>query len=108
MRTPPSKRSSRRRPASLYRRAAERYFSGAFLHSFALSTFDSVFFSCGRRTTAHNLQPEDEHTVDVHRLKPTEAIRRTEIATRDVLVAGATRLRVICGLGTIRRVGFLC
>ncbi|KAI9428621.1 hypothetical protein H4582DRAFT_1271184 [Lactarius indigo] len=58
------------------------------------------FSSCGRgTTTAHNLQPEDEHTIDVHRLKPTEATRKTEVAIRDALVAGATRLRVICGRG---------
>lgn len=35
----------------------------------------------------------------MHRLKPAEANRRTEIAIRDALVAGATRLRVICGRG---------
>jgi DNA-nicking Smr family endonuclease len=63
------------RVTNLHRRAAERFFK------------------------AHNLQPEEEHTIDVHRLKPTEATRRTEIAIRDALVAGATRLRVICGRG---------
>lgn len=63
------------RAQSLHRRAAERYYK------------------------AHNLQPEDEYTIDVHRLKPMEATRRTEIAIRDALVAGATRLRVICGRG---------
>ena len=64
-----------------------------------------MFFSCGYGTTAHNLQPEDEHTIDVHRLKPTEATRRTEIAIRDALVAGATRLRVVCGRGNHSRGG---
>ncbi|KAI0254151.1 hypothetical protein BJV78DRAFT_1121964, partial [Lactifluus subvellereus] len=38
-------------------------------------------------------------TIDVHRLKSREAIRRTEIGIRDALVAGDTRLRVICGRG---------
>ena len=47
---------------------------------------------------AHNIQPE-ERTIDVHRLKSREAIRRTEIGIRDALVAGDTRLRVICGRG---------
>jgi hypothetical protein len=36
----------------------------------------------------------------VHSLKLDEAIRRAEIAIRDALVAGDTRLRVICGLGS--------
>jgi hypothetical protein len=36
----------------------------------------------------------------VHNLKLDEAIRRAEIAIRDALVAGDTRLRVICGLGS--------
>jgi hypothetical protein len=36
----------------------------------------------------------------VHSLKLEEAIRRTEVAIRDALVAGDTRLRVICGLGS--------
>ena len=36
----------------------------------------------------------------MHSLKLDEAIRRTEIAIRDALVAGDTRLRVICGLGS--------
>jgi hypothetical protein len=84
------------RAMSLHRRAAERFFKGALLHS-QPSTQRS--FSCGCGTTAHNLQSEDEHTIDVHRLKPTEATRRTEVAIRDALVAGATRLRVICGRG---------
>jgi len=35
----------------------------------------------------------------VHRLKPIEATRKTEVAIRDALLAGATRLRVICGRG---------
>jgi Smr domain len=47
---------------------------------------------------AHNLQ-QDERTIDVHRLKTREAVRRTEIAIRDALVAGDTRLRVVCGRG---------
>jgi Smr domain len=47
---------------------------------------------------AHNSQQE-ERTIDVHRLKTREAIRRTEIAIRDGLVAGDTHLRVICGRG---------
>jgi hypothetical protein len=33
---------------------------------------------------AHNIQPE-ERTIDVHRLKSREAIRRTEIGIRDAL-----------------------
>ena len=33
-------------------------------------------------------------------LKLEEAIRRTEIAIRDALVQGDTRLRIICGLGS--------
>ncbi|KAH9054254.1 hypothetical protein EDB87DRAFT_113414 [Lactarius vividus] len=69
------------RVTNLHRRAAERYFK------------------------AHNLQLEDEHTIDVHRLKPAEATRKTEIAIRDALVAGATRLRVICGRGNHSRGG---
>jgi hypothetical protein len=36
----------------------------------------------------------------VHSLKLEEAIRRTEVAIRDALVAGDTRLRVLCGLGS--------
>lgn len=36
----------------------------------------------------------------MHNLKLEEAIRRTEIAIRDALVAGDSRLRVICGLGS--------
>ena len=36
----------------------------------------------------------------MHNLKIDEAIRRAEIAIRDALVAGDTRLRVICGLGS--------
>lgn len=84
------------RAMSLHRRAAERFFKGALLHP-PPSTQRS--FSCGCGTIAHNLQPEDEHTIDVHRLKPEEATRKTEIAIRDALVAGATRLRVICGRG---------
>ncbi|KAI0276556.1 hypothetical protein BGY98DRAFT_984982 [Russula aff. rugulosa BPL654] len=63
------------RALNLHRRAAERYFK------------------------AHNLQ-QDERTIDVHSLKLDEAIRRAEIAIRDALVAGDTRLRVICGLGS--------
>jgi Smr domain len=47
---------------------------------------------------AHNTQQE-ERTIDVHRLKTREAIRRTEIAIRDGLVSGDTHLRVICGRG---------
>jgi hypothetical protein len=47
---------------------------------------------------AHNLQ-QAERTIDVHRLKTREAIRRTEIAIRDALVAGDVRLRVVCGRG---------
>jgi Smr domain len=47
---------------------------------------------------AHNIQQE-ERTIDVHRLKTREAIRRTEIAIRDGLVSGDTHLRVICGRG---------
>ncbi|KAI0305661.1 hypothetical protein B0F90DRAFT_1624750 [Multifurca ochricompacta] len=47
---------------------------------------------------AHNLQIE-ERTIDVHRLKTREAIRKAEIAIRDALAAGDTRLRVICGSG---------
>ncbi|KAH9998475.1 hypothetical protein BJV74DRAFT_960349 [Russula compacta] len=62
------------RAMELHRRAAERYFK------------------------AHNLQQE-ERTIDVHRLKRGEAIRRTEIAIRDALLAGNSRLRVICGRG---------
>ncbi|KAI0266723.1 hypothetical protein BC834DRAFT_110448 [Gloeopeniophorella convolvens] len=58
------------RAMSLHRRAAERYFK----------------------------EPE-ERTIDVHRLKTREAIRRTEIGIRDALTAGDTRLRVICGRG---------
>ena len=38
--------------------------------------------------------------TDVHNLKVDEAIRRTEITIRDALVAGDTRLRIICGLGS--------
>ena|ERR1700679_1771682 len=49
--------------------------------------------------TAHNLQ-QDERTIDVHNLKVEEAVRRAEIGIRDALVAGDTRLRVICGLGS--------
>lgn len=62
------------RAMNLHRRAAERYYK------------------------AHNLQQE-ERTIDVHRLKTREAIRRTEVAIRDALVAGDTRLRVLCGRG---------
>ena len=36
----------------------------------------------------------------MHSLKLDEAIRRAEIAIRDALVAGDSRLRVICGLGS--------
>ncbi|KAF8265245.1 hypothetical protein EI94DRAFT_1663924 [Lactarius quietus] len=61
------------RAMTLHRRAADRFFK------------------------AHNLQPEDEHTIDVHRLQSAEATRKTEIAIRDALLAGASRLRVICG-----------
>ena len=35
----------------------------------------------------------------MHNLKLEEALRRTEVAIRDALVAGDSRLRVICGLG---------
>jgi hypothetical protein len=48
---------------------------------------------------ANNTQQE-ERTIDVHRLKTREAVRKTEIAIRDALVAGDTRLRVICGRGS--------
>jgi hypothetical protein len=91
------------RAMSLHRRAAERFFKGALLQSLLPSTQRP--FSCGCGTIAHNLQPEDEHTIDVHRLKPLEATRKTEIAIRDALVAGATRLRVICGRGSHSRGG---
>jgi DNA-nicking Smr family endonuclease len=47
---------------------------------------------------AHNIQQE-ERTIDVHRLKTREAVRKTEIAIRDALVAGDTRVRVVCGRG---------
>ncbi|KAH9994034.1 hypothetical protein BJV77DRAFT_996569 [Russula vinacea] len=63
------------RAMNLHRRAAQRYFK------------------------ANNLQ-QDERTIDVHSLKLEEALRRTEVAIRDALVAGDTRLRVICGLGS--------
>ncbi|KAI0254150.1 hypothetical protein BJV78DRAFT_110853 [Lactifluus subvellereus] len=72
--------SCTRAAMNLHRRAAERYFK------------------------AHNIQPE-ERTIDAHRLKSREAIRRTdsdsEIGIRDALMAGDrdTRLRVICGRG---------
>lgn len=104
MRTPSSTRSSRKRLAN-----APWVFTGGrrndiskvrLLHSLdiRLDVFSHADF-----TSAHNLQLEDEHTIDVHRLKPTEATRRTEIAIRDALVAGATRLRVICGRGNHSR-----
>ena len=48
--------------------------------------------------TAHNVAPEP-NTLDVHRLKVPEAVRRVEIAIRDTLVAGGTELRVITGRG---------
>ena len=57
------------------------------------------FSSCGCETTANNLRPQDRRTIDVHGLRQVEAIRRTEVAIRDALLAGATRLRVICGRG---------
>jgi hypothetical protein len=44
--------------------------------------------------TAHNLQ-RDERTIDVHSLKLEEATRRTEVGDT------GTRLRVICGLGSL-------
>ncbi|KAA1471822.1 hypothetical protein DENSPDRAFT_837918 [Dentipellis sp. KUC8613] len=62
------------RAMNLHKRAARRYFQ------------------------AHNLSAEP-HTIDVHRLKVPEAIRRTEIALRDTLVEGGTQLRVITGRG---------
>ncbi len=37
--------------------------------------------------------------IDVHRLKTREAVRKTEVAIRDALVTGETRLRVVCGRG---------
>lgn len=48
--------------------------------------------------TAHNTAPEP-NTLDLHRLKVPEAVRRVEIAIRDTLVAGGTTLRVITGRG---------
>ncbi|KAI9432148.1 hypothetical protein F5148DRAFT_1270498 [Russula earlei] len=65
------------RAMNLHRRAADRYFM------------------------AHNVQ-QQERTIDVHRLQTREATRRTEIAIRDALLAGDTRLRVICGRGRRR------
>ncbi|KAH9961270.1 hypothetical protein BC827DRAFT_1203553 [Russula dissimulans] len=62
------------RAMNLHRRAAERYFK------------------------ALNHQQE-ERTIDVHRLNSKEATRMTEVAIRDALLAGDTRLRIICGRG---------
>ncbi|KAI0028801.1 hypothetical protein K488DRAFT_57756, partial [Vararia minispora EC-137] len=38
-------------------------------------------------------------TIDIHRLRVREALRQTEIAIRDTLIAGGTQLRVIVGRG---------
>jgi len=62
------------RAMNLHRRASERYYK------------------------AHNLD-QQELTIDVHRLKTREAVRKTEVAIRDALVTGETRLRVVCGRG---------
>jgi DNA-nicking Smr family endonuclease len=47
---------------------------------------------------AHNSSPEPQ-TIDVHRLKVTEAVRLTEVEIRNALVRGDTQLRVITGQG---------
>jgi hypothetical protein len=49
---------------------------------------------------AHNLTSRP-HTIDVHRLRVHEAVRKTEIAIRDALLSddGTTEIRVIVGRG---------
>lgn len=83
------------RAMNLHRRAAQRYFKGTFPTSTVLSSNNWI----SHMGSANNLQ-QDERTIDVHSLKLEEALRRTEVAIRDALVAGDTRLRVICGLGS--------
>lgn len=72
----------------LHEKAERRYFTGTFFTTLFPRSFIHI------PSAVYNKDPSPT-SIDVHQLKVPEAIRRTEMAIRDVLLKGGSELRVI-------------